>query len=378
MKKLFRIEIDVNRIYGLDIMRFFAIMSVVISHAATLLSDKIKKITEYFAFDGVSIFFVLSGFLIGGILIKLINNKGINSKVIKNFWIRRWFRTIPNYFLILTVLVLLHTLYDPNFSFRDSLKYFYFSQNIYTPHPAHFFPEAWSLSVEEWFYLILPLLIMTLSFTFKGSQRTAILVSCLLIIVSVTLFRSYRYFSLSDLNISGWDIFFRKQVITRLDSLMFGVLAAYCHFYHYKSWIRHKKLLLVIGVALILFERFYLSQYIPISSFYACVLSFTLVSAATAMLLPFLNEFKAVKGGLLFRVITYISLISYSMYLINYTLIQKFMINAIPWEYLSDNYKIIMVVRYGFYWALVILMSILIYKYFEIPMTKMREKFRQR
>ena len=116
------------------------------------------KYINFFIFDGVSIFFVLSGFLIGGILIKLLKENILNSKLIITFWVRRWFRTLPNYFLILIILILLDSIYNENFSFYSYKRYFLFSQNLFSKHPG-FFPEAWSLSVEEWFYLLIPIII---------------------------------------------------------------------------------------------------------------------------------------------------------------------------------------------------------------------------
>jgi len=60
-----------NRIFGLDLLRACAIMFVVIGHGNYLLSNKYTDIIDiFFGYGGVSIFFVLSGFLIGGILIK--------------------------------------------------------------------------------------------------------------------------------------------------------------------------------------------------------------------------------------------------------------------------------------------------------------------
>jgi len=108
MINIFKIEIDPKRVFGLDILRALAIMFVVAGHGSTLLPPKIGNISNLFIFDGVSIFFVLSGFLIGGIFIKLIEENGIETSVLKNFWVRRWFRTLPNYFLILLTLCLLN------------------------------------------------------------------------------------------------------------------------------------------------------------------------------------------------------------------------------------------------------------------------------
>ena len=58
-----------GRIYGLDVIRAFAILAVVYSHSLVFLPESIRGIAGLFDYDGVSVFFVLSGFLIGGILI---------------------------------------------------------------------------------------------------------------------------------------------------------------------------------------------------------------------------------------------------------------------------------------------------------------------
>jgi peptidoglycan/LPS O-acetylase OafA/YrhL len=111
MNKIFTIEIYSNRVFGLDILRAAAILFVVIGHGSLLLSEELRVLCNYFFFDRVSIFFVLSGFLIGGILIKLIEKNGFSLTILKSFWIRRWFRTLPNYFLILIVLCIIQFLF---------------------------------------------------------------------------------------------------------------------------------------------------------------------------------------------------------------------------------------------------------------------------
>ncbi len=105
MIKLFRLNPDYGkRVFGLDLMRAFAIIFVVMGHGSWML-DKADTDFPWIGFiDGVELFFVLSGFLIGGILIKLFQNtKSLGVKTLWNFWIRRWFRTLPNYYLILLI-----------------------------------------------------------------------------------------------------------------------------------------------------------------------------------------------------------------------------------------------------------------------------------
>ena len=63
-----------NRVYGLDIFRAIAILLVVAGHGKFILGDLVKKIPSVQLIDGVELFFVLSGFLIGSILIKKFEN----------------------------------------------------------------------------------------------------------------------------------------------------------------------------------------------------------------------------------------------------------------------------------------------------------------
>jgi len=372
MINIFKIEIDPKRVFGLDILRALAIMFVVAGHGSALLPPKIGNISNLFIFDGVSIFFVLSGFLIGGILIKLIEENGIEISVLKNFWVRRWFRTLPNYFLILLTLCLLNLFFNEGFTFRSVIRYFIFSQNLFWEHTG-FFPEAWSLSIEEWFYLIMPLLIGILTITLNKSYKKSIFLACIIIIVLVTLFRSFRFFQISINDINDWDVMYGKQVATRLDSLMFGVVGAYINYFHKSLWIKFKIQLLFTGILILLASKFLLPQFTAIGGIYSCVFSFTLISVGTLFLLPYLSELKT-GNGLLYKPITYISLISYSMYLLNLSIVRRWVIGNIPWQEITDNIYIKVVLNYSIYWLLVIGLSILIYKYFEIPMTSLRER----
>jgi peptidoglycan/LPS O-acetylase OafA/YrhL len=373
MKNIFRIKIDTNRVFGLDILRALAILFVVIAHGSPLLPHKLRPINDFFIFDGVSIFFVLSGFLVGGILIRTIEKNGFSKNILLNFWIRRWFRTLPNYFLILIITCFFYLHYNSDFTIRSVSSYFIFSQNLSSIHPG-FFPEAWSLSIEEWFYLLIPILIGLFIFISKGSVRKNVLMTAISVITLVTVFRYYRYSTASINSLGEWDLIFRKQVVTRLDSLMFGVIGAYAYFYYTELWLNYKKQLLILGASLFLLTKFeiYFPIYSPINGLYMTVFSFTLTSVATLFLLPYLSDLKTGEG-VLYKIITYLSLTSYSMYLLNLTIIQQFILNIIPWSNITDNWRVIELSKLGMYWVLLISLSILLYKYFEIPMTKLRD-----
>ena len=129
---------DRERVFGLDIFRAFAILCVMVAHTNSyyLLRNTARVTTQLFAFIGVETFFVLSGFLIGGILLKLFSGDVKNlSLAVKNFWVRRWFRTLPNYFLMLLVYIILEAIMG------GVLKPYYllftvFLQNTFRPHPT--------------------------------------------------------------------------------------------------------------------------------------------------------------------------------------------------------------------------------------------------
>lgn len=180
MKDLFKIDIDDNRVFGLDILRAVAIFLVVLSHAVVFLPTNYEKITGYMVFDGITMFFVLSGFLIGTIYIKIIEKNRVTANVLLDFWKRRWFRTLPNYLLILTTVYIIEKLFIKDFNI-EVYKYYIFSQNLFYPMP-NFFPESWSLAVEEWFYLIMPVIIF-LFLVLGFSNKKSILLTSIIIIL---------------------------------------------------------------------------------------------------------------------------------------------------------------------------------------------------
>lgn len=155
-----------TRIYGLDLTRAIAILLVLISHTSYIFKESSNPILDLFGFQGVEIFFVLSGFLIGNILLKIINSASFSFSDITYFWVRRWFRTLPLYFLIL--LVNIGIAYFVGYEITDNLwVYFVFLQNFSSEHIL-FFPESWSLSVEEYAYIFAPITLFIGSVFFKN------------------------------------------------------------------------------------------------------------------------------------------------------------------------------------------------------------------
>ncbi|MDX1471442.1 MAG: acyltransferase family protein, partial [Flavobacteriaceae bacterium] len=173
---------------------------------------------------GVDLFFVLSGFLIGGLILRQIESGKTSFRHFLYFWIRRWFKTLPNYFLILFLnIVLLYYLYTPDI---DGIgKYFLFLQNFSSEMPD-FFTESWSLSIEEFSYLLGPFLIFLLLF-FNVKNKKAVFLGVSIIVIAVGILNRYSFHLNQELsNYLDWSHNLRKVVIYRIDSIYYGFIGA--------------------------------------------------------------------------------------------------------------------------------------------------------
>lgn len=300
---LFTLEIDTKRIYGLDILRAFAIIAVMITHSGGFVPISLLTYNDFLAFDGVGLFFVLSGFLIGGILINILANKVADRYALINFWLKRWIRTLPPYFVILSIVIILNSS-NPTFKFNYFKTYFIFLQNLFTPH-LHFFEESWSLAVEEWFYIIIPILINL----FSMKSIWAIPIVSISIILVVTFYRYYKFLHLPINNVNDWEHNFRKIVVTRLDNLMYGVISAYTRYYFKNMWENNIKIKFILGIIFIFIGK--LPPNYDSFGVYSCVFSFSITSFGVMLLLPFLYHIKSGKG-IIYNIILRISIISRS------------------------------------------------------------------
>lgn len=196
---------------------------VLLSHGRHFLTPVWKNAASFRVggFLGVELFFVLSGFLIGGIAWQ--NFKQVNQERswISRFLLRRWFRTLPNYYLFLTVNGILIFLSVIPGQIGDLLPFLIFSQNFAWPGPA-IFGEAWSLSVEEIFYFIFPISLLLFEKTNLDRKNIFITVTFLLILAPLL----GRILAVANFA-PRWDDGIRKVVIFRLDALMVGVLTGW-------------------------------------------------------------------------------------------------------------------------------------------------------
>lgn len=161
-------------------MRGFAILMVISIHyfydSDPRLPSVLHRLLSFLdlGWTGVDLFFVLSGFLIGGILL---DARGSPS-YFKTFYARRFFRIIPVYYLWIALYLLLVWVGGTNFwshlqaGSQETLSWgiwahFLFFQNLwihnYAPLASWWFGVSWSLAIEEQFYLVAPFVIRHLS-----------------------------------------------------------------------------------------------------------------------------------------------------------------------------------------------------------------------
>jgi peptidoglycan/LPS O-acetylase OafA/YrhL len=159
-----------TRNVGLDVARAGAIVLVLVSHARQTLPFPNEALYLTFGgWYGVELFFVLSGFLIGSILLRLTEN-GLAVQKLATFWKRRWLRTIPAYFILLIFMWVVFDRIDPG--------YFLFLQGFQNNYSI--VPVSWSLVIEEWFYLTFPVAVLAASFFLKSRAFIAVAVIFLL------------------------------------------------------------------------------------------------------------------------------------------------------------------------------------------------------
>lgn len=301
-----------GRVFGLDLMRCAAIGLVLLCHVLLVMRYWLPSSLGYSVmagYFGVEIFFVLSGFLIGGILIRDFST-GVTAGKLSQFWGRRWLRTLPLYYLFLIINLWLNTAWGgPTTGWW---RHVFFVQNFSSPPSSPFFIEAWSLSIEEWFYLLTPAAIYLLAKAGLPLKR-AVLVAGIVGLIGATLWRMHVVLTANPDSLSG----VRPVVTLRLDACMFGVLAAWWKHYAPASWSRWSAAKLVVGV-LCLLAAVWIFRFLSLrSSFAGRTHLYTLTPLGAALCLPALTHLRH-SGSKFGIAVTSLSKWSYAMYLVNF------------------------------------------------------------
>lgn len=230
------------RFHSMDLLRSFAIITVVLAHSVLSYGAPSHLAPLQLGGSGVDLFFVLSGWLLGGQLFK--EAVGFNSIDFRRFWVRRWMRTFPAYYVILVMSVLQQYLTKSGFEFP--WRYFVFLQNY--DYPLNFFSISWSLCVEEQFYLLIaPLIGLTY---FKSKNLTTFLLAILLVVPFVC-------------RMQGWFSHIEETHV-RVDCCVAGVMLANIYRNYPAAWrqlVRFAVPGAVIGLGFYL--SFYVARYFP-------------------------------------------------------------------------------------------------------------------
>ena len=343
-------------------MRTFAILIVLFQHSLFLFSDGYnqKKINSFLnLIDGVSIFFVLSGFLIGNILIRAFIEKEATIQSLFTFWKRRWLRTIPSYYLVMTIVLVLSIIFNRSDTFLNHISYFFFLQNI-CMELSKFYPEAWSLSIEEWFYFLFPLILFLLTKYYQN--KLSVVIAILLFLVFPLFFRFVFSF-----DYQGFD--FRKLVIYRLDAIVYGVLVAYVKFKHTLFFSRTKYYFFAIG--LILLATISILKFKNNHSNFT-ELFYSLEALSYCLSIPVFYSLNFSQKSRIGQLIYYISSRSYLFYLINLSFVLGFII-----PFFKNQFQVLNQFPFALFllfWIINLVLAELIYQFFERPILAWRDQ----
>src|SRR5688572_8009182 len=134
-----------TRLNSVDLLRGIAVLLVICRHW-----NIAEPITRA-GWMGVDLFFVISGFLISGLLFSELEKGG--KPDLWRFFVRRGFKIYPLFFLLVLFTWLVVNYYTPSPALRPYLQELLFVQN----YLGGIYPHTWSLAVEEHFYLLLML-----------------------------------------------------------------------------------------------------------------------------------------------------------------------------------------------------------------------------
>lgn len=364
-----------GRVFGLDLLRAAAIMMVICAHGFVVLYPHFGEALGFFGhggFYGVELFFVLSGFLIGQILIRQGLGLG-RAGAVAFFYVRRWFRTLPLFFLFLLINILFERFFRAHpVGLGEALSHGFFLRNLTGFHMT-FFPESWSLAIEEWFYLLFP---AALWLGLKIFRRfDAVFLSAAF---SFLAFSTVARLLAAPEPSAIWSEEMRMVVIYRFDALMIGMVGAWLSIRFPLAWRRSAflaacaGLLLLLGMYATLWKIEHGQLAFGDDSYFARTFRFTLVSIGFALLLPWASAWKLAGENFASTAVRRIALWSYGLYLAHlpvFLLVTRAGFGAETPLSLGRA-----LFSFGLQIGGAIFLSAVLYRFFEAPCTRLREK----
>lgn len=228
------------RLRSIDCLRGLAIVLVLFRHFGII------DILGFIGWSGVDLFFVLSGFLVSGLLFDEYKKTSAVNPL--NFIIRRGLRIYPPFYLLILftiakslIVVLLEIPGNQSFAWSRVLAEIFFMQNYFDRLWAH----TWSLAIEEHFYLMLILLVM---FLVQANQmlNTRLMIGMAVSVAFGCAILRYLNFTTSTFTIDT-HMFYTHL---RIDSLCFGVILSWFFHFHrsdYNSFVTRFQLLIALA-----------------------------------------------------------------------------------------------------------------------------------
>jgi peptidoglycan/LPS O-acetylase OafA/YrhL len=336
----------------LDFIRGIAILFVLFEHYSTRgISVKLPTMAriEGMGWTGVDLFFVLSGFLVGGLLMREWQKTG--EIVALRFLKRRAFKIWPAYyfFILVAIVARLHPL--KTFLWQNLLNV----QNYANTSLGH----TWSLAVEEHFYLGLAALLTF--FAAKRFRPATLLAFCLIVSVLIETLRAY-------LVVHRMPYFFYTH--SRIDAMLIGVALACTQVFYPAvfAWLQSLRWALILIVAIAVWRLWVDRDAVPYAPAMTSPFLITLVDYAAAALLLLLYH----PGGrhrLPYRLVASIGVFSYGIYLWHVTVL-----HPTDWLVARLPASLAMAVSTLLPFAIAIPLGIVATKAIEFPFLRLRER----
>ena len=309
------------RIHGLDTLRALAIVLVVLHHYVLFVSgDDTFGWVGAIGWVGVDLFFALSGYLVGNqVFAAMRSPQGLSLRF---FYGRRLLRTLPNYYFVLA-LYFLSPAWRDNLQLPPLWKFLSFTQNLHL-EPGTAFSHAWSLCIEEQFYLLLPAcaLAIALCSSLLRSLRSALRLAwaaIAAIFVIGMLVRGVLWLELADGRVLAMNHYYKYiyySTYCRFDELVAGVALALLKNHHAGLWRRltaHGNLALGAGSAVtaLAFALLLAHHY----SFAMTVFGYPLLALGFALLILAALDNASLLGRVRIPGARQLALYSYALYL---------------------------------------------------------------
>lgn len=238
---------------GLDLLRAIAILWVMPFHSY-LAGYMGGGVLRWSGWMGVDLFFALSGFLIGSQVFNALVSRGGTDFV--DFYLRRGFRTLPAYFVVLGIYVAWPSMREEP-GMMPLWQFLTYTLNLFIDPNRGAFSHAWSLCVEEQFYLLFPLLALLLLSTDRLVRGAAVIAALVLggIVLRAWLWMHFVQPVQTNGSEAGHAYlhFLYYPTYARLDDLLGGIVLAAARSYRTRGWAwieRNANAALLAGVLL--------------------------------------------------------------------------------------------------------------------------------